>query len=368
MRKSGYFEPFAGILCLFSLITPFAFGAYLESDPGTSRPMPIDPPPRIIRPPVPAPDPGNPLIDLVRRVDVGRPVSYRNITVFPLTLRASWDSDIRTLDEALSRRWISIREKDSAQVPEILVRNDSRREVFLMAGEIVSGGRQNRVIRDDVLLPSMSEFTAIPVYCVEKERWSGKDETFASPQIMADPGLRKMAAGAAEQGEIWREIDKKLETAKVPARTRGYYELYDDKTTRKDIGKAVDELKAACRRDTVGAVMVSGERIVSCDLFSDSALFSRLWDKICRSYAVDTLGWGERDRRIDIDRDDIRRFLDRVGTARFTSEDTPGRGRRLRISGDVDGNALLSGDRVVHAVIFQGRGYPVPMLRRNPVE
>jgi hypothetical protein len=355
----------AGVLALMALSG--AWAAYLEQGDNQGSRTSDTEPPRIVRP---SPEPEHPLRQLIRRVEIGNPTPYRNLTVFPLLLRPAPDSpEIRTLDEALSREWIALREKDTAQASEILVRNDSKHNVFLMAGEIITGGRQNRILRDDVLLTPLSDFIGIPVYCGEKERWTGARESFSSPQRMADHSLRKMAAGAESQGRIWGEIDAKLDGAKVSAPTRAYQDIYVDRRVDKEMGKAVAEFKPVCRRDTVGAVLTSGGRILCCDLFSDPDLLARLWDKICRSYAIETVlkGGAVEDREGDeirrrspaVDREDVRRFLDQVLAAKYTSEDTPGAGRRIRISGAADGAALLWNDQVVHAAIFAGAIRPL---------
>ncbi len=360
----------------FVLVPAFqAVGAYLESDAGPlDRSSETEPPRRIIRP-APVPEPENPVVQLIRRLEVDKPEQYRDIMVFPLVLRGSESTGIRTLDEALSRNWITIREKDTAQVSEILIRNDAKYQVFLMSGEIIAGGRQNRIIRDDVLLPPASDFLSVPVYCGEKERWAGPRETFSSAPAMADHGIRKMAAGAEPQGNIWKEIDEKLEAAKVKAPTRNYQQIYEDRAVTRQLDKAVAEFRRIPRRNTVGAVVVSGDRIVCCDVFSDPELCSRLWDKICRSYVMESVlrigDLEERDARVrerwhsHVDQDDVRRALNLALQARFTPDHTPGDGQRFRISGTVEGNALTWRNIVVHAVLFPDTVRPMPMPLRG---
>ncbi len=44
--------------------------------------------------------------------------------------------------------------------------------MVLLAGEILLGGKQNRVMTEDILLPPLSAPVDLQVYCVEQGRWS----------------------------------------------------------------------------------------------------------------------------------------------------------------------------------------------------
>lgn len=346
-----------------------AQAAYLEQDkavwPSITHRAPVRP---MIRP---IPESEASLRQLIRHVEIGQPIYYRRLTVFPLILRREPSSgDIRTLDEALSHDWITLREHEAARVPEIRVRNESQFPVFLMAGEIISGGRQNRIIRNDTLLPPSSGFIDLPVYCGEKERWAGTRDVFSSPNRMADHSLRKMAGSPESQDEIWREIDDKLEKSGVAAATHAYQQIYEDRGVNQELSRATTQFKKIVRRDTVGAVFVDGDDILCCDVFSDPDLFSRLWEKISRSYALETI-WTKGRMGITPDRPplkderfrpgvgpaDIRRFLGRVMEADIWTEETSGMGRFIRLRGAVTGSALIWRDEVVHAGIFMSQRY-----------
>lgn len=340
-----------------------AQGAYLESDydDDDTAPRPIEPPPGIIPPPRPMPVPHNAVTKLIQRVEIGRSHHYRGLTVFPLTLRRGQAShDIRTLDEALNHGWITIQEKGSAEVSTIRVRNKSKHLVLFMGGEIITGGKQNRVIKEDVLLPRRSKFIDVPVYCIEQERWSGKNAVFASGNSLAHQSLRASAAKGESQGAIWKEVDKQSARTKVSSRTRDYQEIYKDKAVRRQLDECVARLRGFQGRNTIGAVAVAGNRIIACDLFSNPVLFAKLWDKICRSYGMDAIALPQPRRKsrvrevIPVTEREIRGFLRQVLRARFRREHTPGAGRCLSINGAATGRALLFDDEVVHTAIFPG--------------
>jgi hypothetical protein len=338
-----------GLLCLVNL----GFAAYLEDSQST----PVPEPRPEIAPPLRHPVPTHPLHSLIRSVDVGAPVRYGNLSIFPLVANRRGGRSIRTLDEALSRGWISIGEREDARVNEILVRNDSRHTVFLMAGEIITGGKQNRIIRQDVLLGAGSGSVVVPVYCGEQDRWDAPRPHFKSGKSMADPRLRALAAESRPQASIWSGIDSRMAEAEVRSSTRNYQEIYEDSKSRDELDRCVARFRRLRARDTVGLVAVSGHRIVGCDLFSDPELLTRLWDKICRSYAVGTLGRGRvpgHHRHMDVTPRSVRLFLNGIFASRFRHQHTPGSGEATRISGGVHGHALSWQGDVVHAALFPG--------------
>jgi len=350
------------LACLLSLSPVFGFGAYLESDTEgdrtTGEPQARE---RRIAPP---PDSGAAVIRYLDRLRVGAPCRHRGLAVFPLTA-GRWPRamGILSMDEAIRRDRLVVREQDKARVPELQVRNDARQPVFLMAGEILTGGRQNRIVRDDVLLPARSPFVAIPVYCVEKNRWAGPKAEFSSPARLGHARLRKHAVTGAEQGVIWGEVDAQLRRHRLDSPTRDYQELYESPRIQAELDACMVQLRRCRPGATVGAVVTFGGEILSADIFGNRALCAALWEKLFRAHAADCL-FGPRARigRPALTREDIRRFLDRAATARFAQRHTPGSGELLRISGTLDGSALVWNGEVVHVALFpQDEIRPLPL-------
>jgi hypothetical protein len=350
MRTTSLFRALGGIVGL-ALATGVALGAYLESDQGGPEPRRA-PEPDIVRP-VPSPPPpprGEPVADLLTRVSVGSPFAYRGLTVVPLSLGRPWRTDIRTLDEATSRGWLTIREMAGAQVPYVQADNTSGRYVFLMTGEILVGGRQNRIVRDDVLLPPNSGFRDIAVYCGERHRWVDGGKPFGGGGTLAHPELRKSAAAGAPQERIWAEIEAQSDRAKVSSPTRDYQRLYEDRSVAGALDECVRYFRGRWPRATVGFVAAGHGRILGADLFGDADLCSRQWEKLLRAYAMDTLY--REGRGGDLTANEARRYLDRAAEARVSERDTPGVGQGVRLSGTVEGTGLVWDNAVVHLTLF----------------
>src|SRR5512144_837731 len=90
--------------------------------------------------------------------------------------------EIVTLDEARARGALTVVERDQASVPELIAENRGKTHVLLLAGEILVGGKQNRVLREDLLLPPRSGPRNIAVYW-----WSRAAGTRAGRTSRAGP-------------------------------------------------------------------------------------------------------------------------------------------------------------------------------------
>jgi hypothetical protein len=156
---------------------------------------------------------GSAIPELIGRLEIGKAASHRNLTIFPLFLKAGEASDpqkakIVTLDEALSHGWLLIEEKDGGTVPEVVVTNRSEHMIFLMGGEILSGCRQDRIVRKDVLIRPRRRNLSVPVYCVEQGRWTYRSESFTSEKNLGTFELRSAAQRSSGESQyvIWDTV------------------------------------------------------------------------------------------------------------------------------------------------------------------
>jgi len=298
----------------------------------------------------------NPLMAAVRRLSVRPGHTYKGLTVYTLETSVVLDgTDYRSLSEALVHKELIIIEKPSASVPAVLAENRGGRSVLLLAGEIISGGRQNRTLRDDVLLPPHSGPIELPVLCVERGRWSGPRSAFEKGSSIAALEVRAGASSGQSQDKVWDSVSSYGKALKAPSATSDLQAVQDAPETR----RAVDDYRkgfAGCWRPrTVGMVVARHGRIVGADIFCNPAVFAKHRDRLLESYAVDCYAYRLRDgpRKVPIIApEDPERFLARVYRARFEWRETPGEGRILAVSRTVGGHALVLGDAVLHAGLF----------------
>ena len=156
--------------------------------------------------------------DTISGTRLGDPMTFRNMTVFPL-LGHGITPDYLTLDEALAQKRAKITEvSEGGSVPELRFANESDMPVFLMDGEELIGAKQNRTLNLSILIPAM-QTVGIPVSCVERGRWAHRSREFSSaPRAQyAEGRAMKMAQVSASmessgvrhsnQGAVWQNID-----------------------------------------------------------------------------------------------------------------------------------------------------------------
>src|SRR5713101_4447746 len=156
---------------------------------------------------------------------LGDPVTYENLTIFPvLSAESARTSGFVTLDEALSTGDAVISEEGSeglrrtrdgrpivqdyqsgASVNRLVLINRGKRPLVLLAGELVSGGKQDRIIAKDRIVGPGERPLPLDVFCVEHGRWSSGTQ-FASAKIMVHPSVRERAAVDQKQEQVWDAV------------------------------------------------------------------------------------------------------------------------------------------------------------------
>lgn len=332
----------------------FAQASYLEPTGDDVRQGPRPPPPPPLPPPVVRPvPPHNPVGAWLRTVRAAPPYSYGGLAIFPLVgIGSRTNPGISTLEEALEAGWLEVREREDSTVGAVDVRNTSRRHVLLLAGESLLGGKQNRILRNDLLLRPESGFVTVPVFCGEKERWSGESASFGKAGELAHPSLRRQTVAGTSQDAVWTEIEAQSARARVSSPTRDYQRIYAEPNISREIDKYVAECRRRWPADVVGFVAADSGAILGCDVFSDPDLFARLRDRIIRGYAMEVVCRPSRSSWTRVTQSAVEAYVARAADAAAAEISAPGEGTLYRLAGEVDGQALVWKNRVVHAVFY----------------
>lgn len=182
------------------------------------------------------------------------------------------------------------------RVNTLHITNQSDRHLFLMAGEIIFGGKQNRVVSHDLILPPSPNPVDIAVFCVEQGRWTPLDggeqsQYFTSGKTMvAQSSLRKTVVTSSDQQSVWSKVEEINENQAATTSTSDYTSNLSDT----EINLRVDTLVAALSdgvsdASAVGYVVAINGEIVGCDLFWDDGLFESLSEKVLRVYCLDAV-------------------------------------------------------------------------------
>ncbi len=284
------------------------------------------------------------------RWQVLAPVHYQNLHIFPIIwlpgLAAPDVSDYITLDEGLKQGTVEVTEvgapgqiirnrppsggvmghfqngveqvaanppaqgraepvqqrqtvgQTGAQVNRLFVTNKSGKKLILLAGELVVGGKQDRIVQKDTLVPPGQKPFDLSVFCVEQGRWHGDNVAFGAAQnaavagglgAVADPSVRGAAQAERKQEVVWARVGEKNAQAGAAPPSGTYLGTLQSDKAQKDAKPYFDAIQPRMPRNAVGAVIAIHGRLVWVDAFAHPDLFQRYWPKLLQSYIVEAL-------------------------------------------------------------------------------
>ena len=100
----------------------------------------------------------------VSTLSVGMPMHWRALTLYPLYRHDEVDVDVMPASEALRSGALHFSEAAQATVPMLTAVNHASSAVVLVAGEVVFGGRQDRMVTDSLLVPPGEWGIPVPVW------------------------------------------------------------------------------------------------------------------------------------------------------------------------------------------------------------
>jgi len=232
-------------------------------------------------------------------------IRHGNLTIFPIVTDRSHDTkNFLTLDEGLRSGEVVVNEAGTiqplirgrqrpfpsgAQVNRLVLVNNSKRPLILLAGEILTGGKQDRVVGKDRIVPPESDPIDLAVFCVEPHRWVATKYGFGSFHAqMAQPSVRRSAMADKDQGKVWSEVHASaqamLATASPPAAsaiesTSSYAGVMDNEEVKQRVEAVAAPLEQSYQgvmrelrdRNAVGVVVAVNDQLIWADLFASTA-------------------------------------------------------------------------------------------------
>ena len=325
---------------------------------------------------------------------IGEPITYETLTVFPvLSSQEVYTAGFETLDAALASGEAIVAEQGEymrrsrngvapalmtsggAQVNQLVLVNRGEKPLLLLAGEVVSGGKQDRIIGKDRIIPIGAQPLPLDVFCVEHSRWTSGGDTFAAAKTMVHPTVRERAAVDQDQNKVWAAVRgdavgssagvgsgvaggvaagvdaaarggaqmtsnlevtapqiSRQQLSRVMASaapTEGYRSIYQSAAVGPSVENFALEVERRFNRATsslkgehlVGVIVAFGGEVAWSDIFASSQLFDAYWPKLLRSYAVEALTRPATREKVSFD--DARDFL-RPATGHVREETEPG--------------------------------------------
>lgn len=208
-------------------------------------------------------------------------------------------------------------------VNSLIVINRSEKPLYLMPGEVIIGGSQDRTIGDEVVIAPHSEPTRIKVFCVEHGRWGAKHVDETRHQLTASSGtailgndrsqdLEKLAEAAnqgkfvasvgqlskssrlavqsdKDQSAVWQKVAETNGQTGVSSQSGAFTANYSDAPTLQRLKPYLEHLQTAVANQDqiVGVLVAINGKMESMDVFESTPLFQKVWPKLLRSYALD---------------------------------------------------------------------------------
>ena len=287
---------------------------------------------------------------------VSAPYTHKNLTIFLIHgADVSSSKDLITLQEAMEMKVFKVYETDD--VNELIVENISPKyDVFIQSGDIVKGGKQDRVLAISIIIPRMSGKVSIEAFCVESDRWEGRGnesrKEFSSSEERVVSKELKIAtngtvsgsgtgsgsasgsgsgtgtasevvtvAGRGSQTQVWNEVANaqknisnnvtvdvtanasasslqlSLENKKLKKATEDFVKKFADLTKGKS--------------DVIGYAFAINGKINSADIYLSNHLFAKVWPKMLRAAVVEAISLDDKPKAAtEPTAGDISSFLD----------------------------------------------------------
>jgi hypothetical protein len=302
------------------------------------------------------------------RVHVGRdefeisgPYTHENLEVFLLhnKSRRAPRRKIMTLEEAMRQNKVKVHE--TGDVQQLAIENlTTDTDIWVQSGDIVQGGKQDRVLSKDLLVPPKSGKMPLASFCVERGRWSGRSsETLrqvrdvdavavglggggsyptagfsSSRNAISSKELKKAVRLASAQQEVWNEVSNAQTKL---TRNIGENVVLEEYATSLEMtlsGKKVQDAVAkykkalgeilAGKKNVVGYAFAINGKMNSAEIYASGELFSKLWSKMLQATAVEAVSIADEKKKGGkaTTKESVKAFL-------AVKKDTTGRGQQV---------------------------------------
>jgi hypothetical protein len=233
-----------------------------------------------------------------------KPVTHANLAVYLIEGAQPLEGHrFMTLEEALDQKKAVVHE--TSDVNELTVENLTiDLDIYIQAGDIIKGGKQDRVFESDFIVPPKSGKVPIAAFCVEQGRWSrrGSESSaqFSSSKTALSSRELKLAAKASrEQGQVWARVadaqDKLAAAVAAPVQSAESRSSLQLTLENEHVGRATEAYVRALadllrqNPNATGYAFAINGRINSADVYGSHELLVKLWPKLLQSMAVEAV-------------------------------------------------------------------------------
>ena len=268
----------------------------------------------------------------VKEIYISQPVDAENFTIYPLIRKNPPKAKkYITLEQGLEKNIVIVKEignqdvegnrpergynssiglggnqagnsnvGSNATVNAVEIVNNSKNYLYIIAGEIIIGGNQDRVITTDMVIEPNSK-KRVDVCCVEHGRWhvrnSSDGENFkqvARALVQKDIKSKIQDSGTNAQGEVWSKISS-CNSAIGNSNTSDTYHKFIKHNEKKitcleqTLSKGMKDLKNIC-----GVIVCINGDIIGLELFATPPIFNLFKERLINGYILDSVAMREK--------------------------------------------------------------------------
>ncbi len=249
------------------------------------------------------------------RFEVLGPFTHRNLALYLV----KGDDIIRkakfvTLEQALKDKKVTI--KETGEVSNLVISSKYTEEyVFIQAGDIVRGGKQDRTLGTDFIVPPGAKKMPLQSFCVESGRWQAREDEDAgkfsvSGNQVASRKLRVANRLGKSQQDVWEgvsELQDKLtsntgSSVKSPVSPSSLELTLENEDVKTGSQEYIEALKDIIkdREHIVGFVFVINEQLNTAEVYGSQDLFRQLWPKLLQTTAVEAFAELEKGKQYEV--------------------------------------------------------------------
>lgn len=234
---------------------------------------------------------------------ISSPYTYKNLSIFLIHGKDESKKDnVITLQEAMERKLFRVYE--TSDVNELEVENISKSlDVFIQSGDIVKGGKQDRILGVSIIIPARSGRISIEAFCVESGRWEkrGNEDSKqfnSSTDRIVTKELKIAANDSRSQQEVWNEVSKAQKRladnvgGSVSGASVSSLQLsLENRRVVANIDEYIKKLDSIIdgKSDVIGYAFAINGQINSADVYVSNSLFKKLWVKNLKATATEAV-------------------------------------------------------------------------------
>lgn len=254
--------------------------------------------------------------------------TYQNLMLVPVRATPQFNryfanlGDYTLLPEAIGSDKVDVKEVSASGTVNTLVAvNRSSDTIFVMAGEVVKGGKQDRIIAQNLLI-NPGDSINLSAFCVEHGRWSGDDVSYgysAGSKVaefdevkgVSAQSVRKIAVKEKNQQAVWSKVAEVTDKNKAGTSTGTYTALYNNEEYMKNMEGYTNQLGKVFdgKSDVIGFIAVTGDTVLGCDLFATHDLFLKAYPSLLQGYVAEAITTGAK---ISIDQKEVEAYISQL--------------------------------------------------------